>query len=122
MTNFRSIRWANDPHQIGRRFTQYVRLMDHWRAVLPVPICDVGYEETIDDLEAVARRVIAACGLAWEPSCLDFHTNRRPVRTASLTQVRQPVYRKSLARWRNYELSLSQLLAALPPEPSQATK
>ncbi|MGO9467835.1 MAG: tetratricopeptide repeat protein [Isosphaeraceae bacterium] len=122
MTNFRSIRWANDPEHIGRRFTQYVRLMDHWRAVLPAPVCEVDYEETIDDLEAVARRIIAACGLTWEPSCLDFHTNRRPVRTASLTQVRQPVYRKSLARWRNYEQSLSQLLAALPPGPSQATK
>ena len=117
MTNFRSIRWANDPEHIGRRFTQYLRLMDHWRNVLPAPICDVNYEETVDDLEAVARRVIAACGLDWEPACLDFHTTRRPVRTASLTQVRQPVYRKSLARWRNYEQSLAQLLAALPSEP-----
>jgi tetratricopeptide (TPR) repeat protein len=117
MTNFRSIRWANDPEHIGRRFTQYVRLMDHWRAVLPGRVCDVGYEETIDDLESVARRVIAACGLDWEPSCLDFYNNRRPVRTASLTQVRQPVYRKSLDRWRNYEQSLAQLFAALPPVP-----
>jgi len=121
MTNFRSIRWANDPEHIGRRFAQYLRLMDHWRAVLPAPVCELDYEETINDLEAVARRVIAACGLDWEPSCLDFHTNRRPVRTASLTQVRQPVYRKSLDRWRNYDQSLSQLLAALPPEPSAAT-
>jgi tetratricopeptide (TPR) repeat protein len=116
MTNFRSIRWANDPEHIGRRFTQYVRLMEHWRSVLPGRICEVGYEETVDDLESAGRRIVAACGLDWEPSCLDFYSNRRPVRTASLTQVRQPVYRKSLARWRNYEQSLSQLFAALPLE------
>ncbi len=120
MTNFRSIRWANDPEHIGRRFTQYLRLMDHWRGVLPGRICEVGYEEAIDDLESVARRIVAACSLDWEPSCLVFYNNRRPVRTASLTQVRRPVYRKSLARWRNYEQSLSQLFAALPPEPAES--
>jgi tetratricopeptide (TPR) repeat protein len=117
MTNFRSIRWANDPEHIGKRFTQYLRLMDHWKAVLPAAVCEVAYEETIDDVESVARRVVAACGLEWELSCLNYYNNRRPVRTASVTQVRQPVYRKSLARWRNYEQSLSQLFAALPPEP-----
>jgi tetratricopeptide (TPR) repeat protein len=117
MTNFRSIRWANDPEHIGRRFSQYLRLMDHWRAVLPGRVCEVAYEEAVDHLETVARRVVAACGLDWEPSCLDYYNNRRPVRTASLTQVRQPVYRKSLARWRNYEQSLAQLFAALPGEP-----
>jgi len=117
MTNFRSIRWANDPEHIGRRFTQYLRLMDHWRAVLPAPLCEIDYEQTIDDLEGVARRIVAAAGLEWEPSCLEFHATRRPVRTASLTQVRQPVYRKSLARWRNYERSLSQLFAAVPSGP-----
>jgi hypothetical protein len=120
MTNFRSIRWANDPEHIGRRFSQYLRLMDHWRAVLPGRLCEVAYEEAVDDLETVGRRIVAACGLQWEPSCLDFHSNRRPVRTASLTQVRQPVYRKSLARWRNYEQSLAQLFAALPPEPAES--
>jgi tetratricopeptide (TPR) repeat protein len=117
MTNFRSIRWASDPEHIGQRFTQYLRLMNHWRAVLPAPLCEVRYEETVDDLEAVARRIIAACGLDWEPGCLEFHTTRRPVRTASLTQVRQPVYRKSLARWRNFEHSMAQVFAALPPDP-----
>jgi hypothetical protein len=63
MTNFRSIRWANDPEHIGRRFTQYLRPMDHWRAVLPGRLCEVAYEEAVDDLETVARRIIAACGL-----------------------------------------------------------
>jgi tetratricopeptide (TPR) repeat protein len=115
MTNFRSIRWANSHEQIASRFTQYLRIMDHWRTVLPTPIVEVDYEQTVDDLESVGRRLVAACGLEWEPACLDFHQNRRPVRTASVTQVRQPVYRKSLARWKNYQQSLASLFAALPP-------
>ena len=119
MTNFRSIRWANSPEFIASRFTQYLRIMDHWRTVLPAPITEVDYEETIDDLESVSRRLIAACGLEWEPACLDFHQTRRPVRTASVTQVRQPVYRKSLDRWKNYEKSLAGLFAALPRSPSR---
>ncbi len=114
MTDFRSIRWANDPAHIASRFCQYRRLMDHWRAVLPVEIHAVDYEEAVTDLEAVARRLVAACGLEWEPGCLDFHRTRRPVRTASVVQVRQPVYRKSVARWSHYEHELPELFAALP--------
>jgi tetratricopeptide (TPR) repeat protein len=113
MTNFRSIKWANDPEHIASRFAQYLRLIDHWRAVLPTTIHEVAYEETVEDLEGIARRLIAACGLEWEPSCLDYHKTKRPVRTASVTQVRQPVYRKSVARWRNYSEPLADLFSAL---------
>jgi tetratricopeptide (TPR) repeat protein len=115
MTNFRSIKWANDPEHISSRFAQYLRLMDHWKAVLPTTINEVAYEETVEDLEIVARRLIAACGLQWEPSCLDYHNTKRPIRTASVTQVRQPVYKKSVARWRNYSGLLDDLFSALPP-------
>jgi tetratricopeptide (TPR) repeat protein len=114
MTNFRSIKWANDPQHISTRFAQYLRLMHHWRAVLPATVHEVAYEETVEDLEGVARRLIAACGLEWEPSCLDYHKTRRPIRTASVTQVRQPVYRKSVARWRHYNGSLAELFSVLP--------
>jgi tetratricopeptide (TPR) repeat protein len=114
MTDFRSIRWANDPQHIAARFQQYRRVTDHWRAVLPVPIFEVDYESTVDDLEGTARRLVAACGLEWEPGCLEFYNNKRPVRTASVTQVRQPVYRRSLARWKHYEPALGELFAALP--------
>ena len=114
MTDFRSIRWANDPEHIASRFTQYRRLMDHWQAVLPATIHHVDYEETVEDLESVARRLIAACGLSWEPACLEFHRNDRPIRTASVTQVRQPVYKRSVARWKNYQASLGEMFAALP--------
>ena len=113
ITNFRSIRWTNDPQHMAHRFQQYLRLMDHWRTVLPAPIHEVDYEETVDDLEGVARRLVAACGLDWEPACLEFHRTERPVRTASLAQVRQPIYKKSVARWKNYEHELGDLFSAL---------
>jgi tetratricopeptide (TPR) repeat protein len=114
MTDFRSIRWANDLEHLTSRFRQYRRVMDHWESVLTVPIHHVDYEETVTDLESVARRLITACGLAWEPACLEFHRNERPVRTASVTQVRQPVYQRSVARWKNYEPALADLFTALP--------
>src|SRR5262249_11936243 len=92
MTAFRHINWANDPEQIAARFLDYRRLMAHWREVVPLPVLEVEYEETVADLEGVARRLVSACGLEWEPACLAFHKTRRPVRTASVTQVRQPIY------------------------------
>jgi hypothetical protein len=113
ITYFRGIRWTNDPGHMAHRFEQYLRLMDHWRNVLPTPIHEVGYEETVDDLEGVARRLVAACGLDWEPACLEFHRTERPVRTSSLSQVRQPIYKKSVARWKNYEHELSDLFSVL---------
>jgi Sulfotransferase family len=114
MTGFRSVRWSNDPRQIAMRFEQYDRLMNHWQAVLPAPIHHVDYAETVEDLEGVARRLLDACGLEWEPACLEFHRNTRPIHTASFSQVRQPVYRSSIGRWRNYEHELADLFAALP--------
>jgi hypothetical protein len=87
--------------------------MNHWRAVLPVPIHEVDYEETVNDLESVARRLISAAGLDWEPACLEFHRTERPIRTASVAQVREPVYRRSLSRWKNYEPALGKMFAAV---------
>jgi len=114
MTDFRSVRWANSQDHIASRFHQYRRVMDHWRAVLTVPMVEVDYEETVSDLESVARRLVGACGLEWEPACLEFYRTERPVRTASLTQVRQPIYQRSVARWKNYEAVLVDFFAALP--------
>jgi hypothetical protein len=65
----------------------------------------------IADLEGEARRVVEHCGLAWDPTCLDFHRNQRSVRTASMTQVRRPLYNSSVGRWRAYERFLGPLLA-----------
>jgi tetratricopeptide (TPR) repeat protein len=112
-TGFRSMRWANDQRHIAARVEQHARLMDHWRATLPTVMHEVDYEETVADLEGVARRLLAACELDWEPACLDFHRNNRPVRTASYAQVRQPVYKSSIGRFKNYETELADLLAAV---------
>jgi tetratricopeptide (TPR) repeat protein len=119
MTNFRQISWANDTGDIARRFHDHERLMAHWRRVLPVPLLEVDYEETVADLEGTARRLLAWCGLEWEPACLEFHQARQPVRTASVTQVRQPIYRHAVARWKNYDQALGPLFAQLP-QPRQA--
>ena len=87
---------------------------------MPVPILEVNYEETVTDLESTARRMIEACGLAWEPACLEFHRTERPIRTASVMQVRQPVYQRSVARWKNYEPALAELFAGLPQDDEPA--
>jgi tetratricopeptide (TPR) repeat protein len=113
MTNFRWIRWANDPEHIITRFHEYQRLMQHWRLVLPVQMLDVDYEETVADVEGTARRLVEWCGLEWEPACVRFHEGTGPVRTASVAQVRQPIYRRSIARWKHYEKSLGALFARL---------
>ena len=88
--------------------------MDHWREVLPPVWLDVPYEETVADLETVARRLVAFCGLDWEPECLAFHEGRRTVRSASLAQVRRPIYKNAVARWKNYEQELAPMLAKFP--------
>jgi hypothetical protein len=67
----------------------------------------------VADLETQARRIIAYCGLSWHPNCLAFHKTDRPVRTASATQVRQPIYNNAVGRWRVYEQHLGPLLDAL---------
>jgi tetratricopeptide (TPR) repeat protein len=121
MTNFRQIRWANDPDHIAGRFEEYRRIMEHWRRVLPVPVLEVDYEETVADLEGVARRLLDWCGLDWEPACLAFHEGQRPVRTASVSQVRQPVYQRSVARWKHYESALCALFDRLGHRPAVAT-
>jgi Tfp pilus assembly protein PilF len=114
MAHFWEIRWANDQQHIASRFHEYQRVMEHWRKVLPAPLLEVDYEETVADLEGVARRLVAWCGLAWEPGCLEFYRGKRVVRTASAVQVRQPVFRTSVGRWKHYERALAALLSALP--------
>jgi len=114
ITNFTRVRWANDTGHIAARFADYQRITGHWRAVLPVPLLEIDYEETVADLEKVARRLVAWCGLEWDPACLAFHRTARPIRTASATQVRQPIYRHAVGRWKHYEQELASLFAQLP--------
>jgi tetratricopeptide (TPR) repeat protein len=116
VTDFRfdNIPWASDPECMGSRFREYLRVMAHWRAILPVPIHEVNYEDTVADLERVAQKLLAACGLEWEPACLEFHQTPRRVRTASISQVRKPIYQRSVGRWKSYETELADLFRALP--------
>jgi tetratricopeptide (TPR) repeat protein len=112
-----NLKWmdvACDLGDLGRYYRAYEDLMNHWRAVLPPDsILEVAYETLVDDLECQARRIVAHCGLDWDPACLDFHASGRQVRTASFAQVRRPMYRGALARWRRYEAHLAPLVAAL---------
>jgi tetratricopeptide (TPR) repeat protein len=103
-----------DLAELGRYHRHYQALMALWHAVLPPGrILDVRYEEVVADLEGQARRIIAHCGLDWDPACLAFHLTDRPVRTASATQVRQPIYTGAIGRWRVYEPFLRPLLSEL---------
>jgi hypothetical protein len=90
--------------------------MAHWRAVLPLDIHAVDYEMLVGDAETAARRLPERCGLPWDPRCLRFHENPRAVHTASNWQVRQPLYRRSVGRWRNYERFLGELRDELAQE------
>ena len=115
-TNFSAIRWANDLDHLARRVKQHRRLMAHWQRVLPVPMLEIDYEETVADQEGQSRRLIEWLGLDWDDRCLSFFRTERLVRTASVTQVRQPIYRRSVERWRHYESMLAPLLASLDEE------
>jgi tetratricopeptide (TPR) repeat protein len=113
MTHFQEVRWANDQEHIVSHFGAHQRIMAHWRQVLPVPLLEVDYEETVADLEGAARRLLSWCGLEWEPRCLQFHQTRRPVSTASAIQIRQPIYGTSVSRWKHYEQALGSLFDGL---------
>jgi hypothetical protein len=117
MSDFRSIRWSNDEGHIASRFRQYRRLIEHWERVLPARLLPIDYEETVSDLEGVSRRLLDACGLEWEAACMDFHRTQRVVRTASLSQVRQPIYTRSVGRWTRSERSPQPLILSACARP-----
>jgi tetratricopeptide (TPR) repeat protein len=121
LTHFKQIRWTCNLDDIAARIRDHHRLLEHWRAVLPVPLLDVDYESLVDDLETTTRQLLEFCGLEWHPGCLDFYRTQRPVRTASLTQVRQPLYRSSCGRWRHYlNTSLGPFLLQFGPVTAQS--
>ncbi|MCH7539692.1 MAG: tetratricopeptide repeat protein [Proteobacteria bacterium] len=105
--------FSYDLGNLARVYRQYERLMDHWRRASPVPILEVAYEELVSNQEKVSRQIIEFCGLEWDDKCLAFYEHERTVRTASLWQVRQPIYASSVGRWRHYEKYLGPLKEAL---------
>lgn len=105
--------FSYDMETLGKFYLGYERLMEHWHEVLPGQILDVKYEDMVANPERVSRDIIAHIGLDWEDSCLDFHVNAGEVQTASAWQVRQPIYKTSVERWRRYEKYLGPLQEAL---------
>jgi len=105
--------YTYDLTELGRYYRDYVRLMEHFDGVLPGRIHRVQYERMVDDTETELRHMLTYCGLDFDPACLQFHENRRAVRTASSEQVRQPIFRSGLDQWRSYEPWLEPLRLAL---------
>ena len=101
--------------EIGHYYADYVRLMDHWDAVLPGRVLRVQYEDVVADLEMQVRRLLDFCGLPFEEACLAFHRNDRAVRTASSEQVRKPIYTDGVDQWRHFSPWLDPLRAVLGP-------
>jgi predicted Zn-dependent protease len=100
---------------IGRYYSLYVRLMEHWDSVLPGRVLRVQHEDVIDDLEGSVRRILDYCGLEFEPACVEFHKTERRVHTASSEQVRRPINREGVDQWKNFEPWLGPLREALGP-------
>jgi tetratricopeptide (TPR) repeat protein len=98
---------------LGRYYARYVALMDHFDRVLPGRIFRIEYEALVDDFEGETRRLLDFCGLGFEPATLRYFEQGRAVRTASSEQVRQPIYRSSIGRWRRFEPWLEPLLQGL---------
>jgi hypothetical protein len=108
--------------ELGRYYLFYQELMDHWHKVLPAgTIMDVQYEDVVAGVEGSARKLIDFVGLDWDPACVEFHKSSRPVKTASVAQVRKPVYTASVERWRKYGDGLQPLVDALKYVPKDAT-
>lgn len=102
--------------ELGMHYLNYHRLMEHWKSIMPSEsVIEVQYESLIDDTESQAKELLRELGLDWNDSCLDFYKNERRIRTASVTQVRQPIYKTSVERWRHYEKHLQPLLDQLKP-------
>lgn len=108
--------YAYDLKNLGCFYNEYRRIMKHWYKELDIPIMDLRYDELVNDQEAWSRKLIDFCGLEWDDVCLDFHKSKRVMNTASNEQVRQPIYKKSVHRWKNYETQLQPLIDALEPE------
>ena len=105
--------YSFDLQNIGHFYCEYARLMEHWRTVLPLKMIEISYEEMVLNTEPTARRALDLLGLDWDERCLSPHTNPCAVETASQWQVRQPIYRDAVERWRYYEKHLAPLKEAL---------
>jgi tetratricopeptide (TPR) repeat protein len=103
--------FAYDLGTLGRYYVRYMQLMEHWRDVLPRgTVLDVRYEDMVEDVEGQSRRMLDYLGMPWNEACLAFYENKRHVQTASVAQVRKPIYKTSIARWERFGANLDPLL------------
>lgn len=105
--------FTSDLTALGTYYRQYQRLMQHWKTVLDMPILDVRYEDMVANQEEVTRSLLDFCGLPWDQRCLKFYDSGRVASTPSYDQVREPIYRKSVQRWKHYERHLEPLKMAM---------
>ena len=105
--------WGNDLESIGHAYNFYSMLMDHWCRVFPERIYRVRYETLTENQEEESRKLVAFCGLEWDARCLNFQDTEKAVKTASIAQVRQPMYKKSVAAWKRFEEQLKPLYAVV---------
>jgi hypothetical protein len=109
-----------DLGELGRYYGKYRELMEHWEKVLPEDfLITVQYEEVVADTEKEAKRLIEFLGLPWNDKCVDFHKSDRPVKTASVAQVRKPIYKTSVERWKKYGPGLQPLVDAIEGKPAK---
>jgi hypothetical protein len=105
--------YGSDLTILGRYYREYEKLMAHWRSVVDIPLYEIHYADLVADQEKYSRELIEFCGLDWDDNCLDFYKAKRDVATASYNQVRRPMYKSSLERWRHYEPYIQPLLESL---------
>ncbi|HVT81950.1 MAG TPA: sulfotransferase [Phycisphaerae bacterium] len=108
-----NILYTYDLADCAFQYLETERLAAHWRRVLPLRMLDVHYEKLVTDQETESRRLLQFLGLPWDPACLRFHETERTILTASFWQVRQPMYTRSIGRWRHYEPHLARLCEVL---------
>jgi len=108
------MRFTYSQEAIGSYYRNYHNLMQHWKEVLPKNfIFNLKYEDMIDDTEKEAKNLTKFLNLKWDPNCLNFYNNKRNVKTASMMQVRKPIYKSSIARWKNFSNNLNPLIETL---------
>src|SRR5262249_8246743 len=109
----RPIPYVCDQGDFATNYLDYKVMMEHWHRVAPSAIMPVQYEDFVSRHEEVSRQIVEFCGLDWDDRCLAFYENPRPVRTGSSVQVRRPIYKESIGRWRHYAEFLNPLVSAL---------
>ena len=105
--------YAYNLENLGTYYKQFLRIMDFWRNKMPTGFMEINYEDLINDPETQAQKLVNYCNLDWENKCLEFYKSERQVKTLSILQVRQPIYKSSVKAWERYEQDLQPLFKAI---------